>query len=175
MQLEEMNLLEAKKTCFSVQSSEMAEKEDSHAANGQSKTAQSPRSSAPLLPSAGTQSALQERLTTLDSNSDGVAQPFPRSPKLQRKTGNAEKPSQVNWAKIPPNTNSIWLIYKVEKCCSVCVAFEKMAQVKDKYYIMYNKYIIKYYVSESKVTNAKGETEKTVPKGLMGSKTIIWR
>lgn len=97
MQLEEMSLVEDKKTRFSVQSSEMAEKEDLHAANGQSKTAQSPRSSAPLLPSAGTRSALQERLTMLDSNSDGVAQPFPRSPKLQRKTGNAEKPSQVNW------------------------------------------------------------------------------
>lgn len=71
-----------------VHSSEMAENENLQVGNGQSGG-----SGAPAVPSAGAESALQEWLTMLDS--DGVAQPFPRSPKLQRKTNHAEKPSQV--------------------------------------------------------------------------------
>lgn len=71
-----------------VHSTEMAENGNLQVGKGQSGG-----SSAAALPSAGAESALQERLTMLDS--DGVAQPFPRSPKLQRKTNNAEKPSQV--------------------------------------------------------------------------------
>lgn len=54
-------------------------------------------------PSAGTRSALQDRLsfTPLDSNSDGVVQPFPISPKLQRKKAkDAPKLSQVKTWKI---------------------------------------------------------------------------
>lgn len=64
--------------------------ENSHLKEG---NGQSDGSSAPPLPSAGAESALQEWLTILDS--DGVAQPFPRSPKLQRSKNNADKPSQV--------------------------------------------------------------------------------
>lgn len=74
----------------------MAEKEDLSVGNGQSTVAQSAQS-APALPSAGTHSVLQDRLslTPLDSNSDRVVQPFPRSPKLQKKMANAGQLSQV--------------------------------------------------------------------------------
>lgn len=52
-----------------------------------------------MAPSAGTHSALQDGLnyTPLDSNSDRVVQPFPISPKLQKKKAkDALKLSQVN-------------------------------------------------------------------------------
>uniref|UniRef100_A0A3Q2NXT9 Si:dkey-219e21.4 n=1 Tax=Fundulus heteroclitus TaxID=8078 RepID=A0A3Q2NXT9_FUNHE len=49
-----------------------------------------------LAPSAGLPSFLQDGagFTPLDSNSDGPVQPFPRSPKLQRKAAKDQKPSQ---------------------------------------------------------------------------------
>ncbi len=80
---------------YSVQSSEMAEKGLS-VNNGQSAVAQSAESGLEA-PSTGTHSVLQDRMsfTPLDFNSDRVVQPFPRSPKLQRKTANAGQPSQV--------------------------------------------------------------------------------
>nr|XP_046236888.1 E3 ubiquitin-protein ligase TRIM62 [Scatophagus argus]XP_046236889.1 E3 ubiquitin-protein ligase TRIM62 [Scatophagus argus] len=72
----------------------MAEKETLSVGNGQSTVAQLAHSPAPL--SGGTHSVLQDGLsfTPLDSNSDTVVQPFPRSPKLQRKIANAGQPSQ---------------------------------------------------------------------------------
>lgn len=74
----------------------MAEKEAFPVGNGQSTVGPSTQS-APALPSAGTNSALQDRLslTSLDSSTDEVVQPFPRSPSLQRKMKNAAQPSQV--------------------------------------------------------------------------------
>lgn len=79
--------------CYSVQCSDMAEKE---ATNGQATVGPSTQS-VPALPSAGTHSSLQDmlNLTSLDSSSDEVVQPFPRSPSLQRKMANAAQPSQV--------------------------------------------------------------------------------
>ncbi|XP_035531539.1 uncharacterized protein LOC118338350 isoform X2 [Morone saxatilis] len=73
----------------------MAEKEALSVGNGQPTAAQSAQSGL-AAPSAGTHSALQDRLsfTPLDSTSNRVVQPFPRSPKLQRKIANAAKPSQ---------------------------------------------------------------------------------
>jgi len=48
-------------------------------------------------PSAGISNVLQEGVsfTPLDSNTNRVVQPFPRSPKLQRKTAKGAQPSQV--------------------------------------------------------------------------------
>lgn len=66
----------------------MAENNNWQVGNGESDG-----SSATALPPVGAESALQEWLTILDS--DGVAQPFPRSPKLQRPKINDNKPSQV--------------------------------------------------------------------------------
>lgn len=79
----------------------MAENNNLRGSNGQSDG-----SSAPALPSAGAESALQEWLTILDS--DGVAQPFPRSPKLQRSRNNADKPSQVR-----RSTDDVMLVDKI--------------------------------------------------------------
>lgn len=49
-------------------------------------------------PSAGLPGFLQDGagFTPLDSSSDGSIQPFPRSPKLQRKVAKDAEPSQVN-------------------------------------------------------------------------------
>ncbi|XP_049424828.1 E3 ubiquitin-protein ligase TRIM62 isoform X2 [Epinephelus fuscoguttatus] len=79
----------------SDQSSEMAEKKASSVGNGQSTVAQSGQSSLPA-PSAGTHSVLQDGLsfTPLDSNDARAVQPFPRSPKLQKKIAKAGQPSQ---------------------------------------------------------------------------------
>lgn len=76
---------------FVVLFSEMAEKEASSVGNGQS------AQGGLAAPSAGTHGVLQDGLsfTPLDSNRAGVVQPFPRSPKLQRKIANAGQPSQV--------------------------------------------------------------------------------
>ncbi|XP_073331367.1 E3 ubiquitin-protein ligase TRIM62 isoform X2 [Pagrus major] len=73
----------------------MAEKKTFSAGNGQSTVAQSAQSGL-AASSAGTHSVLQDRLsfTPLDGNSDEVVQPFPRSPKLQRKVAHAARPSQ---------------------------------------------------------------------------------
>lgn len=73
----------------------MAEKEALSVDNGQSAAA---AQGGLRSPSAGTHSVLQDGLsyTPLDSNSDRVVQPFPRSPKLQRKTVKAGQPSQVH-------------------------------------------------------------------------------
>ncbi len=75
----------------------MAEKQAASAANGQSTVAQSAQGGL-ASPSAGTHSVLQDglSLTPLDSSDDRVVQPFPRSPKLQRKTAKAGQLSQVN-------------------------------------------------------------------------------
>lgn len=75
----------------------MAEKEPLSVGNGQSTMAQSVQSCL-AAPSAGAHSVLQDGLsfTPLDSNCDRVVQPFPRSPKLQRKRAEAGKPSQVH-------------------------------------------------------------------------------
>lgn len=85
---------------FSV---EMAETEESSVPDGQSAVAQSARN-APALPSGGSHTSLQERLslTALD-NSEGVVQPFPRSPKLQRKVDSAGQPSQVKTSESRPS------------------------------------------------------------------------
>lgn len=74
---------------------EMAETEDLSVPDGQTSVAQSTQN-APALPSAGSHSVLQERLSlaALD-HSEGVVQPFPRSPKLQKKVASAGQPSQV--------------------------------------------------------------------------------
>lgn len=88
MQQWKTTLKEVKRRLFALISQEMAENNNLQVGNGQSDG-----SSAPALPSAGAESALQEWLTILDS--DGVAQPFPRSPKLQRSMNNEDKPSQV--------------------------------------------------------------------------------
>lgn len=55
-----------------------------------------PAQSGLAAPSAGSKGALQDGLgfTLLDSSSDRVVQPFPRSPKLQRKVANAGPPTQ---------------------------------------------------------------------------------
>ncbi|XP_037613736.1 E3 ubiquitin-protein ligase TRIM62 isoform X2 [Sebastes umbrosus] len=68
----------------------MAEKEA--LSGGSSRSAQSGLAA----PSAGSHSVLQDGLsfTPLDSKDDGAVQPFPRSPKLQRKIANAARPSQ---------------------------------------------------------------------------------
>ncbi|XP_074479493.1 E3 ubiquitin-protein ligase TRIM62 [Sebastes fasciatus] len=68
----------------------MAEKEAS--SGGNSRSAQSGLAA----PSAGSHSVLQDGLsfTPLDYKDDGAVQPFPRSPKLQRKIANAARPSQ---------------------------------------------------------------------------------
>lgn len=75
----------------------MAEKGPFSVGNGKSTMAQSVQSGL-AAHSAGAHSVLQDGLsfTPLDSNSDRVVQPFPRSPKLQRKQAKAAKPSQVN-------------------------------------------------------------------------------
>lgn len=51
-----------------------------------------------LAPSAGLSGLLQDgaSFTPLDSSSDQPVQPFPRSPKLQRKAAKDVQPSQVN-------------------------------------------------------------------------------
>lgn len=58
---------------------------------------QSAQSGLGLSP-AGAPGALQDGLSfaLLDGNGDEVVQPFPRSPKLQRKVANAGQPSQVS-------------------------------------------------------------------------------
>lgn len=75
----------------------MAEKEALSAGNGQSTAAQSAQGSL-AAPSAGAHGVLQDgaSFTPLDSGSDRVVQPFPRSPKLQKKTAKAGQLSQVN-------------------------------------------------------------------------------
>ena len=72
--------------------SEMAEQKAFSVGNGQS--AQSGLGVSP----AGAPGALQDGLSfaLLDGNGDEVVQPFPRSPKLQRKVANAGQPSQVS-------------------------------------------------------------------------------
>lgn len=81
----------------SVQSSEMAEKEALSVGNGRSAETLSAQNG-PVLPSAGSDSILQDRLSfmPLESSTDKPIQPFPRSPKLQRKIADAGQPSQVN-------------------------------------------------------------------------------
>ncbi|XP_069015205.1 tripartite motif-containing protein 14 [Embiotoca jacksoni] len=73
----------------------MAERESLSVGGGRSAAAKSVESDL-AAPSAGIRSLLQDVscLTPLDSNGDGVVQPFPRSPKLQRKAAKAEQPSQ---------------------------------------------------------------------------------
>ncbi|XP_056225803.1 nuclear factor 7, ovary isoform X1 [Seriola aureovittata] len=73
----------------------MAERESLSVGNGQSAVAQSVQSGV-APPSAGAHSVLQDGLsfTPLDFNCDRVVQPFPRSPKLQRKKAKDGKPSQ---------------------------------------------------------------------------------
>ncbi|XP_044038774.1 E3 ubiquitin-protein ligase TRIM62 [Siniperca chuatsi] len=73
----------------------MAEEEASSVGNGQSTAAQSAQGGL-AAPSAGIHSALQDglRFTPLDSSGDRVVQPFPRSPKLQRKLAKAGQLSQ---------------------------------------------------------------------------------
>ncbi|KAM9335462.1 E3 ubiquitin-protein ligase TRIM62 [Symphorus nematophorus] len=72
----------------------MAEKEALPAGNGQSTAAQ-PAQSGLVAPSVGSHTVLPDGLsfTPLDSKNDSV-QPFPRSPKLQRKIALAAQPSQ---------------------------------------------------------------------------------
>lgn len=91
--------------CPFVQFSEMAEKKALSVGNGQSTVAQSAQGGL-VAPSAGMHGALQDGLsfTPLDSNTDGVVQPFPRSPKLQRKVADAGQPSQV----LLPSHHSSW-------------------------------------------------------------------
>ncbi|XP_032366875.1 E3 ubiquitin-protein ligase TRIM62 [Etheostoma spectabile] len=73
----------------------MAEKEASPIGNGQSPAAESPQGGL-TAPPAGSPGVLQDALsfTTLDSDAQRVVQPFPRSPKLQRKIAKAAQPSQ---------------------------------------------------------------------------------
>nr|XP_019955718.1 PREDICTED: E3 ubiquitin-protein ligase TRIM62-like isoform X1 [Paralichthys olivaceus]XP_019955719.1 PREDICTED: E3 ubiquitin-protein ligase TRIM62-like isoform X1 [Paralichthys olivaceus] len=76
----------------------MSEKQSLSVGNGQS-TADLSEQRGVTAPHAGARNALQDGLcltdwTPLESNSDRVVQPFPRSPKLQRKKGKAGKPSQ---------------------------------------------------------------------------------
>ncbi|CAB1414007.1 unnamed protein product [Pleuronectes platessa] len=75
--------------------SEMSEKELLSVGNGQSTMAQ-PEQCGVTAPTAGARSVLEDglSLTPLDSNSDRLVQPFPRSPKLHRNKGKAGKPSQ---------------------------------------------------------------------------------
>lgn len=74
----------------------MAEKKAISVGNSQSTEARSAQSSL-AAPSVGAQSVLQDGMsfTPLDYNSDQVVQPFPRSPKLQKKIAKAAQPSQV--------------------------------------------------------------------------------
>lgn len=74
----------------------MAEKEALSVGNDQSREALSAQSGL-AAPSAGAHGVLEDRLsfTTLDSNSERPVQPFPRSPKLQKKMAKAAQPSQV--------------------------------------------------------------------------------
>ncbi|XP_010744354.2 nuclear factor 7, ovary [Larimichthys crocea] len=78
-----------------LQSSEMAEKEALSVGNGRSAETLSAQNG-PVLPSAGSDSILQDRLSfmPLESSTDKPIQPFPRSPKLQRKIADAGQPSQ---------------------------------------------------------------------------------
>ncbi|XP_078131699.1 E3 ubiquitin-protein ligase TRIM62 [Sander vitreus] len=73
----------------------MAEKEASSIGNGKSTVDESAQSGF-TAPPAGSHGVLQDRLsfTALDSDAHSVVQPFPRSPKLQRKIAKAAKPSQ---------------------------------------------------------------------------------
>lgn len=77
---------------FGSLSLEMAEKESLSVAEVLSEQ------SGHLAPSAGAVGVLHDGLsfTPLDSNGDKTVQPFPRSPKLQRKPAKAGQPSQVN-------------------------------------------------------------------------------
>lgn len=69
----------------------MAEKDSFSTGSGQSLLGGS------AAPPAGACGVRQDALsfTLLDSSSDRVVQPFPRSPKLQRKVDKAAQPSQV--------------------------------------------------------------------------------
>ncbi|XP_008286173.1 nuclear factor 7, ovary isoform X2 [Stegastes partitus] len=67
--------------------------ESSHAGSGRSAAAQSVQNDL-MAPSVGIDSLLQDGFTSLDTSSDRVVQPFPRSPKLQRKVAKAAQPSQ---------------------------------------------------------------------------------
>lgn len=82
--------------CFG-QYSDMAEGEPLSVGNGQSALVQSVQSDL-MAPSAGIHGLLQDgsSYTPLDSNTDRTVQPFPRSPKLQRKAAADAQPSQVN-------------------------------------------------------------------------------
>ncbi|XP_035482596.1 nuclear factor 7, ovary isoform X2 [Scophthalmus maximus] len=73
----------------------MAEKESLSVGNEQSTMAQLVQSGL-TAPSAGAHSVLQDRLslTPLESNRDRPVQPFPRSPRLQKKKTKAGRPSQ---------------------------------------------------------------------------------
>ncbi|XP_070710679.1 E3 ubiquitin-protein ligase TRIM62 [Pempheris klunzingeri] len=73
----------------------MAEKETLSVGDGQATAAASAQASV-VAPSPGTHGALQDGLhfTPLDSTSNRDVQPFPRSPKLQRKIASAAQPSQ---------------------------------------------------------------------------------
>ncbi|XP_047428056.1 nuclear factor 7, brain isoform X2 [Mugil cephalus] len=73
----------------------MAEKELQSVGNGQSTMVPSVQSDLGA-PSAGIHSLLHDgaSFTSLESNGDNVVQPFPRSPKLQRKQGKVARPSQ---------------------------------------------------------------------------------
>ncbi|XP_051800021.1 E3 ubiquitin-protein ligase TRIM62 [Acanthochromis polyacanthus] len=62
---------------------------------GNGRSAAGPSAQSDLAaPSAGIDSLLQDGFTSLDTGSDRVVQPFPRSPKLQRKVAKAAQPSQ---------------------------------------------------------------------------------
>ncbi|XP_060887104.1 E3 ubiquitin-protein ligase TRIM62 [Labrus mixtus] len=73
----------------------MAEKEGAAVGNGRSPAAQSAQSGL-AAPSADSYGILQDpfSFTSLDSNSNRTVQPFPRSPKLKKKTANAGLPTQ---------------------------------------------------------------------------------
>lgn len=96
---------------------EMAETEGFSAPDGPSAVAQSARD-APALPSAGSHSVLQERLslTALDTG-EGVVQPFPRSPKLQKKVASAGQPSQVKTS----GSQMSDVFEKTKNCSVLCV------------------------------------------------------
>lgn len=75
----------------------MAEKETFSLGNGQSTGTQAAQSGAPA-PSAGSRGGLADGLS-FTQLSDRTVQPFPRSPKLQRKAASAAQPSQEQLAR----------------------------------------------------------------------------
>lgn len=99
----------------------MAEREALSVGNGQASEAQSAQSGlAP--PSADSHGVLRDgpSFTPLGPSGDGVVQPFPRSPKLQRKIAKAAQLSEVNESVVKRTRRDIFSTVqtKSEMTCS---------------------------------------------------------